>query len=101
MTLGRMVLQPGSCELVLWGHATGSAEVCAAISGLVYSLVGYLNNSPEHVPEKPECNLAPGRVRIRTKGDNCVEEVFRMVGLGLMQIMMSHPEYLAFDMVEK
>ena len=49
MTTGYAELEGGRCLLVLDGHATGSPSVCAAISGLVYALAGYLTNAEREV----------------------------------------------------
>ena len=33
------------CILSAQGHAIGSEQVCAAVSGLLYALAGYLTNA--------------------------------------------------------
>lgn len=39
------IQESGRCyRLTAVGHATGSREVCAAVSGIVYALGGYLKN---------------------------------------------------------
>ena len=41
----------GTCEILATGHATGSEQVCAGISAIIYSLAGWLKNSDCEVQE--------------------------------------------------
>ena len=91
MTTGYAELEGGRCLLVLDGHATGSPSVCAAISGLVYALAGYLTNAERE----------PGRVRIHASGDDRCVGACEAVLLGLCQLAESEPDYLRMEISEE
>lgn len=81
----------GTCEILATGHATGSEQVCAGISAIIYSLAGWLKNSDCEVQE---LTLEPGMARICfQKGSNTeAAGAFAMAVIGLMQIAASNPE---------
>ena len=75
------------------GHATGSVEACAGISGILYALVGYLRNGErEGVVHGVEVSLAPGRSCIRFAGGREAGAAFAMAEIGLRQIALACPE---------
>ena len=74
------------------GHAMGSSEVCAAVSGIVYALAGYLENSESIACE--EVTLSEGRAEFRFVGADDAEAVYLMTLIGLCQIEEQYPEYI-------
>ena len=87
---------------MLDGHATGSPAVCAAVSGLVYALAGYLTNAEREVrAEVYAAELEPGRVRIHASGDDRCVGACEAVLLGLCQLAESEPDYLRMEILEE
>lgn len=81
------------------GHATGSRTVCAAISGLVYALAGYLQNS---CGIRTECErLTDGYAELIFSGGDDAEAVYSMCLIGLLQIEEQYPEYIEVEYSEK
>ncbi len=75
------------------GHATGSVEACAGISGILYALAGYLRNGElAGMVHGVEVYLAPGRSCICFAGGREAEAAFTMAEIGLRQIALSCPE---------
>ena len=64
-------------------HASDD-ESCAAISGLVYALVGYLHNS-DNIQTIHE-RVQPGNVHIEFIGEEQAEAVFELTYIGIAQI---------------
>lgn len=77
------------------GHATGSTEVCAAVSCLVYTLAGWLCNSSVDVLKEQLNDDAEAMLQFR--GENAAETAFDMVCVGFLQLMQQHPEYISVD----
>ena len=77
-----------------FGHAgysdSGDDIICAAVSGIVYALAGYLIN---------ECNgavvkaLRPGAASFRCGGDG--EAAMRMAYIGLLQLALTYPDFVS------
>lgn len=75
------------------GHADGSPEVCAAVSGLLYALAGYAENDREiRILGR---KLESGDFSIVFMGRNRAKAVYNMTLIGLLQIEKSHPEYIS------
>lgn len=73
------------------GHATGSPEVCAAVSGILYALAGYLVNAEAKGLAKATARrMESGHVCLRYEGQ--VREVYEMAVIGLLQLEKSYPE---------
>lgn len=77
-------------------HADGSPEVCAAVSGLLYALGGFLNTYDGEEVVVDECRIRPADVTFRFSGGEAAEAAFRMAHIGLLQIAASHPDYVKF-----
>ena len=77
------------------GHATGKPNVCAAISGIVYALAGYLENAEGHARARVT-EFTPGRgyAYLYCRGDMCAEAAYRMAAIGLLQIAEKYPRHL-------
>lgn len=80
------------------GHAEGSPEVCAAVSGLLYALAGYLENQKGITTIGRR--LDSGDVSLTFDGGIRAEAVYNMTLIGLMQIEKSHPEYIKVEYQE-
>lgn len=70
------------------GHATGSIQVCAAVSGLITALAGYLINCGGE--KIRQLDMRAGYSVIEFKGEN---KAFQLTKTGLLQIANSYPEY--------
>lgn len=78
------------------GHATGSAEVCAGISALMYSLEGFLRNNPWDIFIHSSQMDNPGFGYIMFELEDPspkVKGAFELVVIGLQQIEKSYPDY--------
>ena len=86
-------------ELIVKGHATGSTEICAAVSGIVYALAGWMQNNEEHLKHKPEpyIDLREGDASIYFRGDQCAAAAFDVAYIGLAQIAQTHPEFVTIE----
>ena len=86
----------GGNELYAEGHATGSPEVCAAVSAILTTLAGWLSNNPDSIDEdvRPEIDLQPGDAYIFCKGDARCNAVFEAAVIGLLQLQQSYPDYI-------
>lgn len=80
------------------GHATGRPEVCAAVSGLLYALAGYLENG-EGIG-RLHGRIEPGDFSVTFDGDGLAMAVYNMTLIGLLQIEKSHPEYIQVEQEE-
>ncbi len=90
------------CILTARGHATGSVAVCAAISGIVYALAGYLVNAQaEKRVEILTQRLESGDAALEFLADAGAAEAFSMAVIGLLQIQKAHPELVLVEGREK
>ena len=88
-------LEGGRCLLDVEGHATGSPEVCAAVSGIVYALAGYVANAErDGHGEIYSMRMDSGRALLHVHGDDRVCGACEMALIGLMQIAKQHPEHI-------
>ena len=76
------------------GHATGSVEMCAAISALLYALEGWLANSSVNVQEK---RMDDADVRIVFVGGKSCETVFDMVTIGFLRLQETDRNRIKVD----
>ena len=81
----------GAIRLKISGHApykeNGQLIVCAAVSAIFYSLLGYLKN--RHPDSLKIHALESGNADIECLG--CDSEIFRMACIGILQISESYP----------
>lgn len=86
-----MRLEDGNIRLVMKGHSTlkscGQSIVCASISTVFYTLIGYLKNT--FGAKFKILRLNPGDIDILC--DNLGGEAFRMACIGLLQISELFP----------
>lgn len=78
--------------MVCEGHATGSVEVCAAVSTLVYTLLGYLKNADGVAVENAE--LADGYAEIEFSGGECARVAYELICIGFLQLAMAKGELI-------
>lgn len=83
VTLKRGRVNTVKCE----GHATGSNEVCAAASMLVYTLLGHLERRGRK-PIKEE--VREGYAEISFKGQR---ELYATIETGFLLLAQNYPEY--------
>ena len=90
------------CILSAKGHATGSVEVCAAVSGILYALAGYLTNAiRERYIEFYENRMEEADVLLDFKGDEQTAAAFEMAAIGLAQIGQQYPEFLQVKYIKE
>mgnify|MGYP002522054112 FL=1 len=106
MTRVRLTQDPGrhyavTCE----GHATGSPEVCAAISCLVGSLEGWVENSPSADVQHME--IRPGFVQIvftPAAGPDSAplvcQGVYDLLQIGFLRLEAAAPDLLCVEREE-
>lgn len=79
------------------GHATGSPEVCAAISGILYALAGYVHNASDGSTISYDERLKSGFVYLDFHGGPGAAGAFDMAVIGLKQIEARYPEFLRVE----
>lgn len=86
------------CTISARGHATGSVEACAAISGILYALAGYVTNAQQERPiEVYTWIMESGKVLLDFNGDGETAAAFEMAVIGLLQIAQAHPEQVCME----
>lgn len=81
------------------GHATGSSECCAAISGILYALAGYLENvQAEEELRIYDRRMEEGDVYIDVRVGQKADAAFDMTVCGLLQIEKKYPEFIRVEM---
>lgn len=81
----------GRFRLSAAGHATGSKEVCAAVSAIVYALAGYLKNLEKSgAVELRSFMLESGAAEIEAEGE-AARAPFGVTAVGLMQVAARYP----------
>lgn len=85
------------------GHAAGSAEVCAGISALMFSLEGYLRNHEDelflHSAKLDEPGFGYISFELEDPAKN-ITGAFEMTAIGLLQIAGSYPEFCEANLNE-
>ena len=76
------------------GHATGSPEVCAAVSCLIYTLTGWLRNASVLVLTE---RLDDGDALIRYHGGAAAETAFDVICVGFLQLAQEYGEYISVE----
>ena len=83
-------------SVIIDGHATGSAEVCAGVSALMYSLEGYLRNHEDELFLHSAKVDKPGWAYIMFELEDpskYIKGAFEMFVIGSLQIADSYPDY--------
>lgn len=90
------------CILSVQGHATGSVKACAAVSGILYALAGYLENvRQERCIERYTWEMESGKVLLDFNGDESTAAAFEMAVIGLLQIAKAYPEQVCIEVREE
>lgn len=79
----------GKFRLTAAGHATGSREVCAAVSAIVYALANYLQTLELEEGVKAEVftmRLKSGDTILEAEGGDEVRRAFELTAAGLARI---------------
>lgn len=89
-------------RLTAVGHATGNPAVCAAVSGIVYALGGYLRNLERAGDvELAVFRLEPGDAALEAysigPAADRARDPFGMAAVGLMQLAAQFPEQVRVD----
>lgn len=82
----------GRYSVICEGHSTGSCEVCAAVSTLVYTLLGYLKNADGISLLKEE--LADGRAYIEFSGGEGARAAYELICIGFLQLARSQEKFI-------
>lgn len=82
----------GRYSVVCEGHAVGSCEVCAAVSTLVYTLLGYLKNADGVAVENAE--LADGYAEIEFLGGENARAAYDLICIGFLQLEQSSAKFI-------
>ena len=91
----------GECELEVLDHATGSERVCAAVSGLVCALAGYLKNAEHSLAALVhECTVEPGCCRFRFSAGDEGCGAFLVTAIGLEQLAEEFPGYVQAEITD-
>lgn len=85
----------GVLKLSAQGHATGSEQVCAGISALVYSMAGYVDKlfKKEDLPIST-MRLDDGDVLLAFEETKNTRAAFDMVVEGFRMMAAQYPEYI-------
>lgn len=91
----RVTLKEDGCRysVICEGHATGSVEVCAAVSTLVYTLLGWLKNADGVSLEKEKS--ADGYAEIRFSGGENARAVYELICIGFLQLELANKNFIA------
>lgn len=84
-------------RLTALGHATGSSEVCAAVSALVYALGGCLKNLERTgAVSLGTFRLASGGAELESTGE-ASRYPYAMAAVGLAQLAARYPAQVRVD----
>lgn len=98
-TVWAAVPQRRERAIVVTGHATGSDKVCAAVSGILYALGGYLTNAKG--VDIQTMRMEDAHVCFKWTGGKKDLAAFQMACIGLMQIEKAHPDFIKTEISEK
>lgn len=82
----------GRYSVICEGHATGSVETCAAVSTLVYTLLGYLKNAGGVAVENEV--IADGYAEIEFSGGECAAVAYELISIGFLQLAQAKGNFI-------
>ena len=89
--------ETGSHCLNVAGHAGYASEgndiVCAAVSAVSWTLLGFLHNAGDDIEELSQ-GADSGRVVVICKGNERIDTVFEMALIGYLQIEKQYPTFV-------
>lgn len=102
MTRVELLVSGDRRRLTAKGHATGDAESCNYITGVLYSLAGLaVNEAADGRTRLLQARMEPGDVAIETQGGERMEAGFDMALIGLLQLGQERPEAVRVDVREE
>lgn len=81
------------CMIQAAGHATGSQEMCSAVSALLWTLYAWVQNAEVDIDEDELC-MESGRAIIKFTGDERAAEVYKAFLIGFLQLQRHDPRYI-------
>lgn len=81
------------------GHATGSVQACAAVSAIMYSVLGYLANA-EGVEVESE-DIADGFFSVEFTGGEAARVMFDFCAIAFLQLERGYEQYLSVTVNDK
>ena len=95
MTTVYLEHEGGTFAIHARGHATGSPEVCAAVSALMYTLAGWLKQHPE-IGGIQRLDDGDASVVFFDRSD-AAKTAFELADVGFRQLAASYPEYISVE----
>lgn len=77
-----------------YGHATGSPEMCAAVSCLIGTLDGWIRNAGDDAQIHKE-QMGCGNAFLEWSGEASSMAVFDAVRIGFLQLELSEPSLIS------
>lgn len=71
-------------------HASGSTEVCAAASCLMYTLAGWVEQSAD----RGNYEIGDASAIVRLKDGEAAAEIFSFARIGFRQLAASYPKFI-------
>ena len=88
-------------ELAIEGHANysdcGRDIVCAGVSAIAYTLIGFLENKEEDVEDMGGSIVDSGEFYLSCKGSKVVDLAYEMAVVGLWQIANTYPDNVSIS----
>jgi uncharacterized protein YsxB (DUF464 family) len=81
------------------GHAEGSVQACAAVSTLMYSLIGFLANSSGVEIETED--MADGYFLVEFSGGALAQAMYDFCLIAFLQLEKNYGEYVAVTLDNK
>lgn len=78
------------------GHATGSPEVCAAVSCLIYTIAGYIRQKPNSV-RRVEIDEKTAAATVSFTGNTTL---FEFAAIGFLQLAKSYEDFISVEITE-
>ncbi len=95
MTIISARTESGEYIIEAKGHATGSEQVCAGISAIMYALAGVIQN---RLVDGSYTISDSGEARCEFSGENA-QAFYDMTVIGLKQIALSYPGFVGGDII--
>ena len=81
------------------GHATGSPQLCAAVSCLLYTLAGWLNTTKRE--QITEMKLEDGNARLAWSGGAGSETAMELMLIGFLSLRETEPERISVEIIDE
>lgn len=79
------------------GHATGSPEMCAAVSCLIQTAAGWLRNTDSITIRTME--LGSGKALLKWRGGDRARWLWELLEIGFLQLELTAPEYIHVERI--